>query len=100
MGEEHQAVAAAPWRLNVSDFQIPERPKDKEPPFSAAVFHRGQGTSSFACSVKFSRVRFCVKLTGSYYSVFSPKEKYCSVLHAATIIPFHSNQTPFLFPSK
>jgi hypothetical protein len=42
MGEEHrQQPAAAAWRLNVSDFQIPERPK--EPPFSTAVFHRGQG---------------------------------------------------------
>ncbi|XP_051222647.1 metal tolerance protein 7-like isoform X2 [Lolium perenne] len=42
MGEEHrQQPAAAAWRLNVSDFQIPERPK--EPPFSTAIFHRGQG---------------------------------------------------------
>uniref|UniRef100_A0ACD5VCE2 Uncharacterized protein n=1 Tax=Avena sativa TaxID=4498 RepID=A0ACD5VCE2_AVESA len=46
MGEEHpQQGPAAAWRLNVSDFQIPERPKKKEPPFSAAAvfFHRGQG---------------------------------------------------------
>jgi len=48
MGEEHRQQQGPPaaWRLNVSDFQIPERPNKKEPPFSAAaaaVFHRGQG---------------------------------------------------------
>ncbi|KAL5227594.1 hypothetical protein ABZP36_015859 [Zizania latifolia] len=35
------AAAAAGWRLNVSDFQMPERPKD--PPFVTRVFLRSLG---------------------------------------------------------
>jgi hypothetical protein len=65
MGEEHQAVAAAaaPWRLNVSDFQIPERPKDKEPPFSTAVFHRGQGTYMSSPPLHYHHLRLPALLT-------------------------------------
>jgi len=37
------AGPAASWRLNVSDFQMPERPK--EPPFVTRVFLRSHGTA-------------------------------------------------------
>lgn len=50
--EEGKAAAemagpAAAWRLNASDFQMPERPK--EPPFVTRVFLRGHST--LPCSV-------------------------------------------------
>jgi hypothetical protein len=37
-----RAGPTASWRLNVSDFHMPERPK--EPPFVARVFLRSHGT--------------------------------------------------------
>lgn len=39
-----RAGPTASWRLNVSDFHMPERPK--EPPFVARVFLRSHGTYS------------------------------------------------------
>ncbi|KAE8792135.1 hypothetical protein D1007_33289 [Hordeum vulgare] len=44
MGEQ---AAAAPWRLNVSDFQMPERPKEP-PPFASRVFMRGHDYRAMA----------------------------------------------------
>ncbi|KAL6848245.1 hypothetical protein ACP4OV_022373 [Aristida adscensionis] len=52
MGDEEKAAVAAAgmegppasWRLCVSDFQMPERPK--EPPFVTRVFLRGHGMLS------------------------------------------------------
>jgi hypothetical protein len=42
------AGPAASWRLNVSDFQMPDRPK--EPPFATRVFLRGHSTCIHPCS--------------------------------------------------
>ena len=39
---EGMAGPAASWRLNISDFHMPERPK--EPPFVTRVFLRSHGT--------------------------------------------------------
>ncbi|KAI4973742.1 hypothetical protein ZWY2020_041523 [Hordeum vulgare] len=53
MGEQ---AAAAPWRISVSDFQMPERPKEP-PPFASRVFIRGhvqlERTGTHGCNDRF-----------------------------------------------